>query len=95
MLIYCKEGKSDTIIIDHHNLLHTYLLIWNSEMYHYFFSRLCWQIEDRNGGGSDEDTGENQIEKIVEGFPPDDEVKCYIWIRFWTTVIIPYVTSIG
>ena len=64
-------------------------------IHHHFFPGLCGQVEDKDGGGGDEDTGEDQIENVVEGFPPDDQVKCDIGIGLRTTVVINNVTSNG
>ena len=41
---------------------------------------------------SEPQTWENDIEEVVEGLPPDDDVEPDIWVRFWTTAVLDLVT---
>ena len=63
--------------------------------YDHLFPGLCWKIEDEDSGSCDEDTRKNQVEHVVEWFPPDDKVVGDVRIGLWTTGVISNMTSIG
>ena len=87
-------GVISNLAFDPRNLWSSFWQIWYNYNCQYLFPTLCGQIEDEDSGSRDEDTGEKQVEKVVEGFPPNNKVICDIKGRLWSAVKVKNITAV-